>query len=160
MVAINLLLIAAFSSTGLANFAGDPFSYYIGSSVTATFASTASQSSLLDVCTNYISAIQDTSAPSTTTATELNMADARNVCQYCTSLSQSRVDSCCAKTDSAEWASCFASAANGKAQATAGATSGKSTPASNPATATGGTGLSATASATKSSSGSRLRMVC
>lgn len=158
MVAINLLLIAALSSTTLANFAGDPFSYYIGGLVTVTFDSTASQSSLLEVCTNYLSAIQ---APATATTTEatLNAADARNVCGDCTSLSLSRIDSCCAKTDSAEWASCFDSAAGGKAQATAGSTGTKATPASNPATATGGTGLVATASATKSSSGNKLRMV-
>jgi hypothetical protein len=159
MVALNLLLIVALSSSGLANFAGDPISYYIGASVTNTFDSTASQSSLLDVCTNYLSAIQDT-ATSTTTSTAFNLADARNVCGDCTSLSLSRVDSCCAMSDSADWASCFDSAARGKAQATSAGSSGaKTTPASNPATATGGTGLSASASATKTSSGSKLRMV-
>jgi hypothetical protein len=158
MIAFNLLLIAALSSTGLANFAGDPISYYIGASVTNTFASTASQSSQLDVCTNYLTAIQDP-APTTTTSATLNFADAMNVCNDCTSLSLSRIDSCCAMTDSAQWPSCF-DAAQGKAQATGtGATGAKGTPSSNPATATGATGLGATATATKASGGSKARMV-
>jgi hypothetical protein len=160
MAVINILLIAALSSFVLANFPGDPFSYYIGAPMTATFtgppASTSYLSSMLDNCSGYLSGIQDL-ATYTTTNNVLDTAVAMNVCGFCTSLSQSRVESCCANPESTEWANCFESAARGgKAQATTAHKSATTTPASNSATVTG---VAAAASATKSSNGSKFRMV-
>ena len=144
MILPNLLAIAALLVLAQADSA--VFSQYFGAAtVTASIDPTLSAG--LAICTNLAHAFPAPQAVYTSYNDQLAQGNADAVCQLCTSLSQSRIDSCCAVPTSVE---CFKQfAPSGKAQ---------KTPATNSATGTGTANpFSATAStiATKSSSGNK-----
>jgi hypothetical protein len=104
-------------------------------------------------CTNFAHALQPAPTNAATSAIrQLEQVQVDGICQLCTSLSQSRVDSCCAVPSSVD---CFESFAPGVAQKTPASTPASTTPAGSPATATGG----ANTQATSHSSGDRVHVV-
>jgi hypothetical protein len=112
-------------STAQAN--SDIFSQYIGATATSViFVGTGAsyQSDGFTMCTNYAHGLNNPShfsGVATSYIPQLEQEQADGVCQFCTSLSLSRVDSCCAVASSVD---CFGQFAPAK------------TPAANLATAT------------------------
>jgi hypothetical protein len=121
------------------------FSLYLGASAaTATFDGLSAdlQSSYLKICTNYVHALPNPTAAAIHTSmyAQFEQEQVDGLCQLCTSLSQSKVDSCCSVATSVD---CFFA--------------GQKAPATNKATSTGS---SSTATATtKSSSGNKVDVV-
>lgn len=134
------------------------FSQYIGAT-TATAHFAGPSSSLLAIeftaCTNYLHGLAaiPTDLPSTAEA-PLIQIQVDGVCEICTSLSQSRIDSCCGVSTSVD---CFDQFKSGAAatQTTPVSVSATTTPGSSPATATGAT----PAATTSKSSGERVDVV-
>lgn len=148
MIFPSLLAIAALLVLAQADSA--VFSQYFGAAtVTASLDPTLSAG--LAICTNLAHAFAAPQAVYTSYNDQLAQGNADAVCQLCTSLSQSRIDSCCAVPTSVE---CFKQfAPSGKAQ---------KTPATNSATGTGTANpfTSATASTTATGSSGGNKNVC
>lgn len=132
------------------------FSQYLGAAtISADF--TGSEASLQSIsfagCTNYAHALGPAPTIAGTSAVQqLQQIQVDGICQLCTSLSQARVDSCCAVPSSVD---CFESFAPGKAQKTPASNPASTTPAGSPATATGG----ANTQTTSKSGGDRTHVV-
>jgi len=147
----TLYSLAVFTQLSLAQDNSELFSQYIGApTASAAFdgPSAAYQSSFFTICTNYIHGLPNP-VLATSADPQLEQMQVDGVCEFCTSLSQSRVDSCCAVASSVN---CFEQFAAQK------------TPATNPATATTNkataTGVANTAAATtKGSSGNKVDVV-
>ncbi|KAF2430874.1 hypothetical protein EJ08DRAFT_697082 [Tothia fuscella] len=143
----TIITLAALGQVPLALASSEAFSQYFGSpTATANFNgdSASIQSFSFTICTNHGHALQTpyTQAALTSINPQLAQQQADGVCQLCTSLSQSRIDSCCGVATSVD---CFAQFAPGnKVKETAAQTTG-----ANSVVKTG----SAAATATKSSSG-------
>ena len=132
------------------------FSQYIGApTASAAFngPSASLSSAFFKGCTNYIHGLQGLSALPSSASVELNQVQVHGVCQLCTSVQQSRVDSCCAQPTSVD---CFGKFANQQAPATAAAT-----PTTNGALATSATAPSGTTapSSTSASNGGMIDTV-
>ena len=143
----TLYSLAVFTQLSLAQDNSELFSQYIGApTASAAFDGTSAsyQSDTFTICTNYIHGL-----PNPSDMPQLEQVQVDGVCRICTSLSQSRIDSCCAVASSVD---CFEQFAAQK------------TPAANPATATTNkataTGVVNTAAATtKGSSGNKVDVV-
>jgi hypothetical protein len=150
----TLYSLAVFTQLSLAQDNSELFSQYIGApTASAAFdgPSASDQSFTFTICTNYIHGLLNpTKAGLPTSAIpQLEQVQVDGVCEICTSISQSRVDSCCAVASSVN---CFEQFAAQK------------TPAANLATATTNlataTGVAGTAAATtKGSSGNKVDVV-
>ena len=123
------------------------FSQYFGAT-TASLPSGATQSAYFSICTNIVHGLPALTGISPSESSQLAQEAVDGVCQLCTSLEQSRIDSCCAVASSS---ACFEQfAPTGK---------GQKTPATNMATATAAGGGSAATATTKSSGGNRVNVV-
>ena len=150
----TLYSLAVFTQLSLAQDNSELFSQYIGApTASAAFDGTSAsyQSDSFTICTNYLHGLVNPTMAGLPTSAfpQLEQEQVDGVCQFCTSLSQSRVDSCCAVASSVN---CFEQFAAQK------------TPAANLATATTNkataTGVAGTAAATtKSSSGNKVDVV-
>lgn len=148
----TLYSLAVFTQLSLAQDNSELFSQYIGApTASAAFDGTSAsdQSFAFTLCTNYIHGLLNPTSLPKSAIPQLEQVQVDGVCQVCTSLSQSRIDSCCAVASSVD---CFEQFAAQK------------TPAANPATATTNkataTGVVNTAAATtKGSSGNKVDVV-
>lgn len=125
------------------------FSQFIGATtVPATFAGDLVTSAT--ICTNYLHGLPETSGLPASAASQVFQEEVDGVCQFCTSLGQTRVDSCCGQASSS---ACFASFGGNTQPVTGTAASAISTTA--PATSTTAPATVATgAVATSTKSGS------
>lgn len=81
------------------------FSQFIGATtVPATFGTDLVAS--VEACTDYIHGLPNTSGLPASGASQIFQQEVDGVCQFCTSLGQTRVDSCCGQASSS---ACFAS---------------------------------------------------
>jgi hypothetical protein len=81
------------------------FSQFIGATtVPATF--TGDLVASATICTNYLHGLPNTSGLPASAASQVFQQEVDGVCQFCTSLGQTRVDSCCGQASSSV---CFAS---------------------------------------------------
>lgn len=151
-----MMPIAFLASTSLtlvrAQGASQVFSQYLGAAtVTAMpFAGLSSiqQSADFDACTDFVHALPplDPTVIGTSALPQLEQQFADEVCQFCTSVSLSRPDSCCAVATSV---ACFQAFASGGG----GVSSSKTTsPASSPASTTATAAAANTATGTTSAS--------
>src|SRR5271170_7998158 len=130
------------------------FSQFVGApTATAVFngPSASDQSQSFTICTNYLHGLLPVdilSSGATSMIPQLEQIQVDGVCQFCTSIQQTRIDSCCAQPTSVD---CFEQFA---AQTTP--TTGQATATANPATVTGG---ASTPANTKTSNGDRLDAV-
>jgi hypothetical protein len=130
------------------------FSQYVGApTATAVFdgPSASEQSQSFTICTNYLHEllpIAILNSAATSMIPQLEQIQVDGVCQFCTSVQQSRIDSCCAQPTSVD---CFEQFA---AQATP--TTGEATATANPVTVTGGASIPAN---TKTSNSDRVDAV-
>lgn len=109
------------------------FSQFIGATtVPATFAGDLVASAT--ICTNYLHGLPNTSGLPVSGASQVFQQEVDGVCQFCTSLGQTRVDNCCGQASSS---ACFASF-GGDVQ---------------PVTATAASAITATAPATAATGG-------
>lgn len=154
-----LLSLSVFAQLSLAQEPSALFSQYIGASTaTAHFAgpSASEQSLSLTLCTNYLHdlAAIPTALPSSALA-QIIQVQVDGVCEICTSVSQSRIDSCCGVATSVDCFDQFTAGGSGATQTTPASAGATTTPGSNSATATGG----APASTSSHSSGERVDVV-
>lgn len=81
------------------------FSQFIGATtIPATFSGELVASA--SICTNYLHGLPNTSSLPASAASQLFQQEVDGVCQFCTSLGQTRVDNCCGQASSSV---CFAS---------------------------------------------------
>lgn len=81
------------------------FSQFIGATtVPATF--TGDLVTSATICTNYLHGLPNTSGLPASAASQVFQQEVDGVCQFCTSLGQTRVDNCCGQASSSV---CFAS---------------------------------------------------
>jgi hypothetical protein len=152
-----ILSLSLLAQLSLAQETSALFSQYIGAATaTAQFAgpSASEQSFSLTLCTNYLHGLAaiPTALPSSALA-QIVQVQVDGVCEFCTSVSQSRIDSCCGVATSVD---CFDKfTAGGAAQTTPASAGATTTPGSNSASATGG----ASASTSSHSSGERVDVV-
>ncbi|KIW87368.1 uncharacterized protein Z519_12004 [Cladophialophora bantiana CBS 173.52] len=120
------------------------FSQFIGATVAPTPTDT-SAIPYFTICTNYLHGLPALTDLSPSESTQLEQVAVDGVCQFCTSLGQSRVDSCCAQATSS---ACF------DQFAAANANAAQTTPASASATPTTAlTGDSGTTASSSSNAG-------
>jgi hypothetical protein len=137
----TLLSLAVLAQLSAAQVNSALFSQYIGATTaTAHFAgpSASLQSLDLTICTNYLHGLAaiPTNLPASALP-PLIQIQVDGVCQICTSVSQSRIDSCCGVSTSVDCFDKF-TAGGGAAQTTPAAAGATTTPGSSPATMTGG----------------------
>lgn len=155
----TLLSLAVLTQLSAAQDSSALFSQYIGATTaTADFSgpSASDQSFSLTVCTNYLHGLAaiPTNLPATALAA-LVQVQVDGVCEICTSVSQSRIDSCCAVSTSVDCFDKF-TAGGGAAQTTPAAAGATTTPGSSSATMTGTT----PAATSSKSSGEKVDVVC
>lgn len=126
-----LICLYFFTNYSLAQQNSALFSQYLGApTVSATFDSPSAtlQSEDFAICTNYVHALQAIpTAIATSAVPQLQQQQVDGLCQFCTSLSLSRPDSCCAVPTSVDCFEAFASGGGGAAKTSPTATTATTT---------------------------------
>ncbi|KAH8689678.1 hypothetical protein BGW36DRAFT_466516 [Talaromyces proteolyticus] len=132
------------------------FSQFVGAA-TATFSGPSSQSVYFPICTNYIHGLIDPNTLPTTASVQIFQEQVDGVCQICSKLDMTRIDSCCAQATSS---ACFQNFDAAAATTTADGHSAASTGSAGSGTSTAAaTGTAVAAGPTKSSNANKIDMI-
>ncbi|OKL58764.1 hypothetical protein UA08_05584 [Talaromyces atroroseus] len=118
-------LLSLFSLLSLSHADSVLFSQFVGATaIPATYVGTLSEA--MSICTNYIHQIPNPSGLPATAFSQIFQEDVDGVCKFCSSLAQTRIDSCCGQASSS---ACFAGFGGDAVPATASASTTASTSA-------------------------------